>query len=136
MELRRSPNAPRSLLQQGILVVEDDDSISAYIQAVLEEADFYVRVARNGCEGLAILSRWTPDLILVDLMMPVMDGREFCYQQRHHLRTASVPVILMSALPGINRLIESLELAAVLPKPFSVTSLLSAVNAALVRVPA
>jgi DNA-binding response OmpR family regulator len=84
-----------------VLVVEDEDAVGEVIADVLADAGFAVRRARNGREGLSVLGQWLPSVIILDLMMPVMDGWEFRRRQVSDATIAAVPVVVLSALdPG------------------------------------
>lgn len=117
----------------GVLVIEDDALIRSFIKHALEDAAYHVRVAANGFEALNHLHKWTPNVILMDLMMPEMDGPTFRSEQQRHTTAASVPVVLMSAIQNIDHLVVPLQLAAVLSKPFSIDRLLTTINAAVKR---
>jgi DNA-binding response OmpR family regulator len=85
---------------QTILVVEDDDELRQDICNTLTEEGFVVRQAPNGFEALLVLREdRLPDLILLDLIMPVMNGWAFRAQQEMEARIAHIPVIVMSAAP-------------------------------------
>jgi two-component system alkaline phosphatase synthesis response regulator PhoP len=111
-----------------ILVVEDELPISEIISTILSSVDYQVLVARNGQEALVCLDEGErPDLILSDIMMPVMDGRELCKKLQAHPGHSSIPVILMStALTSIN--LDGCKHSAFLKKPFAVDELLSKVS--------
>ena len=112
---------------QTILVVEDELPIKEIITAILSDAGHKVVVAGNGQEALQCLQSERPDLILSDIMMPVMDGRELCKRLQVHPVYSSIPVILMSAAYGSVNL-DGCKHAAFLKKPFEVTELLAAVS--------
>ena len=77
-------------------------------------------IARNGADAVVKCAQDTPDLILMDLVMPVMDGKAFLKKLKASPRLRHIPVLLMTAQPSP----PTLEVAAVLPKPFSPNSLL------------
>jgi CheY-like chemotaxis protein len=80
-----------------VLIVEDDAQIAAVLGETLRDEGYEVRRASNGQEGLAILGQWTPDTIILDLMMPVMDGKTFRAEQRRLPEPlAGLPVIVLS----------------------------------------
>jgi len=111
-----------------VLVVEDELPISDLIISILSFADYRVVVARNGQEALVWLDEGEHlDLILSDIMMPVMDGRELCKKLHAHPRHSSIPIILMSAAYTSSNL-DGCRHSAFLKKPFSVDELLSAVS--------
>ena len=110
-----------------ILVVEDELPISDIIISILSIADYRVVVARNGQEALVCLEGERPDLILSDIMMPVMDGRDLCKKLHAHPEHSSIPVVLMSAAyTSIN--LDGCKHSAFLKKPFAVDELLSTVS--------
>lgn len=81
-----------------ILVIEDDVDLADLIAAALLFEGFEPLLARNGREALDLLAAgFRPDVILLDLVMPVMDGREFRKRQRDHPNLAPIPVIICSA---------------------------------------
>lgn len=80
-----------------VLVVEDDDTSRELVRAMLERDHFIVVEARNGLEGLERVANMVPALILLDLMMPEMDGFEFAAEVRKIPRLANVPIVVMTA---------------------------------------
>ena len=109
-----------------VLAVEDDESVRMLYEAVLEEAGHEVRVAANGRDALAMLD-WEPDLILVDLMLPIMDGYEFLRRLRSMPEGAHVPVVVLSAaLPPGRHSVRGAE--AVLRKPFDLGVLMHTIT--------
>ncbi len=80
-----------------ILVVDDDQDILRLLDFILKRAGHEVSAARDGVEGLAIAMERPPDLIVADIMMPKMNGYEFCRQIRAASQTAQVPIIVFSA---------------------------------------
>jgi CheY-like chemotaxis protein len=112
-----------------ILVVEDDFAIRETVTEVLESEGFRVSSASNGAEALARLDETDalPGLILLDLMMPVMDGWEFRLAQQRNPRIADIPVIVLSAGAGMEARLSGLDPDAYLPKPFELEHLLHTV---------
>jgi DNA-binding response OmpR family regulator len=80
-----------------ILVVDDSDTVLALMELILTRRGFVVLKARSAEQALDVLSRTTPDLIILDLMMPDVDGIELCRMIRTHAQTVEVPVIIQSA---------------------------------------
>ncbi len=80
-----------------ILVVDDSDTVLALMELILARRGFSVLKAGSAEQALDILSRTTPDLIILDLMMPDVDGIELCRMIRAHPQTIEVPVIIQSA---------------------------------------
>src|SRR5205823_2874824 len=82
-----------------VLVVEDEASVGQVVVDVLADEGHEVRWATNGRDALALLDHWRPDVIVLDLMMPVMDGRAFrAAQQRLPDTVARVPVVVLSGM--------------------------------------
>ena len=77
-----------------ILVVEDEESISEALAYVLGKEGFAVQVAATGPDGLAEFNLWSPDLVLLDVMLPGLPGTEVCREIR---TTSSVPIIMLTA---------------------------------------
>lgn len=110
-----------------ILVVDDEPTVRHVIGDILTDEGYRVVLVANGREGLAALSTLVIDLVLCDLMMPVMDGVAFVTALRGQERLRDMPVMLMSAMPERNSLAQT-RYTALLEKPFSITSLLAAVD--------
>jgi CheY-like chemotaxis protein len=112
-----------------VMLVEDDDGIGEILRDLLEEAGFRVTWAPNGLEALAQLRLGrVPRVILLDLMMPVMDGLEFRTAQRRDPALAPIPVVVISANEGVDRKISDMQVDGYLPKPFELGTLLDTVN--------
>jgi CheY-like chemotaxis protein len=105
-----------------LLVVDDELSIVEALQDILSLEGYEVMTAYNGAEGLRRLEEQRPDLVLLDLMMPVMDGREMLRRVREDPRLKELPVVIMSAgsIPDTERRAASATLA----KPFDLEHLL------------
>ncbi len=117
-----------------ILVVEDEAPIAQMIVAVLSDAGFKVVVAGNGAEALACLTSFRLELILSDIMMPIMDGRELCKRLHSHPEHSSIPIVLMSAAYSSIKL-DGCNYAAILKKPFVVEELLATVRQTIGEAP-
>lgn len=110
-----------------VLVVEDDPSIRDLVVTVLEEEGFDVSAAANGEDALNQLQDVQPDAIVLDLMMPIMDGWTFVEECRHQPWCGHVPIIVTSAAHDLPRTIERLKplgVRACLPKPYDLDELL------------
>lgn len=119
-----------------ILVVEDDANVADLIRAVLIEEGYLVAVARDGADGLQKAQDWHPDLILLDLRLPKLDGSELLKSLRELPGTAETPVVAMSASENIRQHTGELRAAdAALSKPFDVDALLTQVAFHLARRP-
>jgi DNA-binding response OmpR family regulator len=84
---------------QSVLVVEDDIDIRSALQGFLKDEGYNVLTAENGRTGLQMLEKEKPGLVLLDLMMPVMNGWEFL-EEKSHSDSSKVPVLVISAVPG------------------------------------
>jgi CheY-like chemotaxis protein len=115
------------LTQHFILIVDDDEDIRETLRDVLEDEGYPVRVAANGAEALAMLAgSQKPCLILLDLMMPVMDGYGFRTEQVRHADLASIPVIVITAGGAVRT--KELAGTMIMPKPLSLQKLVAAVG--------
>lgn len=117
-----------SVLPQRILVVEDEPSVADLIEAVLAGEGYTVAIARDGAQGLMLARDWNPDLILMDIMLPAVDGTTAIRRLKSDPETADVPIVAMSA--GRTLRSQSEELAdadAALAKPFDIDALLAQV---------
>ncbi|MCY1014963.1 response regulator [Pyxidicoccus sp. MSG2] len=118
-------------MSRRILVVEDDVYIRDSIRELLEDEGHTVVCAENGAQAFAELEtmRHSPDLILLDLMMPVKDGFQFRTEQRADARFAHIPVVVMSADPHLESRRSVLDARAYLRKPVDIDLLLAATAA-------
>ena len=103
-----------------ILLVEDNDDVRHYIKNGLKN-HYRIAEAKNGLEGIEKTYELMPDLIISDVMMPEMDGIQFCKRIKTELLTCHIPVILLTAKTSIEHRIEGLETGAdsFIPKPFN-----------------
>jgi two-component system alkaline phosphatase synthesis response regulator PhoP len=115
---------------KSILVIDDEPSIGRVVQFKLQQEGFKVRVATDGLEGLAYIKEEKPDLILLDLMMPGMDGFEVCRRLRASPETVATPVIILTARGQEMDRIRGVELGVLdfFTKPFSPQKLLERVK--------
>ena len=114
-----------------VLLVEDDAGIRSVMADVLADEGYEVREAGDGYEALAVLDRWRPDLIVLDLMMPNLDGFGFRRAQRARPDARDIPILVVTARPSLGAEVEALDAAAVIPKPFDVDTLVVRVEQAL-----
>jgi DNA-binding response OmpR family regulator len=115
-----------------ILIVDDEKAVTDLLAYSLNKAGYAVQVASNGIQALKQAEQFSPELVLLDLLLPEMDGLEVCRQLR---KTSNVPIIMITALgEEIDRVV-GLELGAddYLPKPFGVREVLARVKAVLRR---
>jgi signal transduction histidine kinase len=111
---------PASLKAHKILVVEDNTDMIRFIDFQLRD-QYQVVTAVNGAEGLEVARRELPDLIVSDLMMPVMDGNQMCAHLKTDPKTAHIPIVLLTAKSDVGERIVAHETGAdtFLAKPFS-----------------
>ncbi len=116
-----------------LLVIEDETDIRELISFNLEMSGFEVAKARNGEEGLEMASGGNFDLILLDLMLPGMDGHQVCGYLKRDKVTLEIPVIMLTARSEDDDIVAGLEMGAddYITKPFSPRVLIARVNAAL-----
>jgi two-component system chemotaxis response regulator CheY len=122
-----------------ILVVEDDDAIRELVSDVLRDDGYEVREATNGAEALGRIQDERPDLIVLDLMMPVMDGWTFVEKCHRQAFCNDVPIIVTSAshdLPRTAERLRSFGVRTCLAKPFDVDGLLALVERYVPSAPA
>jgi CheY-like chemotaxis protein len=111
-----------------VLVVEDDYHIRTLITDFLSLLGCTVDAASNGQEGLERIRDCVPDLILLDLMMPVMDGRQFSSAVRADRSAADVPIMLMSAAADARTAVGEIRAQGLLAKPFNLDQLANVIE--------
>jgi DNA-binding response OmpR family regulator len=124
---------PQSSLMTTVLLVDDDKMITDPLARALTQAGYAVLVAHNGREGLALANEKQPDVVVLDVMMPQMDGWDVCRVLR---QKSTVPILMLTALGDEVDRILGLELGAddYLTKPFSSRELIARLKALLRRV--
>lgn len=118
---------------QKILIIEDEEGIVHLLNLYLKDAGYDVVVARDGADGLALHAREHPDLVLLDIMLPAIDGFEVCRRIREWSKT---PILMLTARGDEEDRIKGLDGGAddYLVKPFSPRELISRVRAILRRI--
>lgn len=113
-----------------ILMVEDSATQAEQLKYVLEKHEFTVRIAENGIEGLTLLKEKTPTLIVSDIVMPEMDGYQFCRIVKEDERFRNIPVILLTSLSDPRDVVKGLECGAdnFITKPYDERYLLSRIH--------
>ena len=116
-----------------ILIVEDDTTIANWLKVFLEEEGFTVEVANDGRTGLNLARSLVPDLIVLDLMLPLLDGMELCRILR---RESDVPIIMLTARAGLADRTRGLDTGAddYVVKPFDPEEVVARAKAVLRRV--
>lgn len=119
-----------------ILVVEDETDILELVSYNLEKAGYTVIRSKTGENGIQIARTQLPDLIVLDLMLPGIDGLEVCQKLKSEPSTSSIPILMLTAKNEDNDIVAGLEAGAddYLPKPFSPKILLVRIKALLRRV--
>jgi DNA-binding response OmpR family regulator len=105
--------------KSSILIVEDSEDLRKYLSSLLKN-DYVISEAANGEEGIKTANEILPDLIISDVMMPSMDGMQFCRQIKSEWKTSDIPIILLTAKASFESKLEGLETGAddYLTKPF------------------
>ena len=120
-------------MAKKILVVDDDENILNLEKTILEQKGFHVTGADGGAKALELLSTGSYDLVLLDVMMPEVDGFTVCRKIKEDPRLKDIPVIFLTAKGGGEALAEGFESGAVMyiNKPFTAHKLLTIVNTML-----
>jgi two-component system, OmpR family, KDP operon response regulator KdpE len=119
-------------IKKRVLVVDDESEITRLVSSQLRPAGYDVDIANDGAEAIARFDSHQPDLIILDIMMPVMDGCAVC---THIRKTSRIPIIMLSAKADEQEKVKLLNLGAddYVTKPFGSAELLARVGAALRR---
>ena len=121
--------------QKKILIVDDTKDVLQVISRRLKSWGYEVLTAHSGEEGLRLVEEQEPDLILLDIMMPKMKGREVCAQLKANPRTARIPIIFLTALGLADHIKAGMDLGAddYLIKPFESADLKERITVCLAR---
>ena len=121
------------MANETILVIEDDPSVRTLLTKALTGKDYKVETSEDGLEGLTRLESLRPDLIIVDIMMPRLDGMTFVRAIKGHEHTKQLPVIFLTAKNDPKTMIQGINLGArfYVTKPFQIDELLAKVQKAL-----
>ncbi len=120
-----------------IQIIEDDHLQASLIDREVRKAGYRTNVAYDGMTGLADVRRLRPSLVLLDVMLPELDGHDVCRRLREDQQTQTIPIIMMSALGTEEHKTKGLELGAddYVVKPFGLAELISRIRAVLRRSP-
>lgn len=131
----REANIPSQPRRDVVVVVEDDDDMRRMIELNLRPGGFEVLTATDGASALELIRRVEPDLVLLDVMMPRMDGLEVCERMREEVTTRYVPVIFLSAKARLEDRVAGLTVGGddYLTKPFDPVELVARVSSAIKR---
>ena len=129
-----NPADQRVADHRRILIVDDEPQITRVLRTSLDAHGYDLRVANDGDTALQIARDWTPDLMITDLSMPVMDGLELC---RRFRRNSNAPIIVLSVKGEERTKVQALDAGAddYVTKPFGINELLARVRANLRRAP-
>jgi len=121
--------------KEKILIVEDEEAIQQVLSFQMECEGYRYSQARTGAEALQLAEKESPDLILLDLMLPILDGLEVCRCLKKNSKTEDIPIIMLTAKGDEIDIVTGLELGAddYIVKPFSNKVLLARIRAALRR---
>ena len=108
-----------------VLIVDDDETIRSILAETLKGEGYRVDEASNGEKGLERVRAAVPDLILLDIVMPVLDGYQFLEQLQREHTTLEIPIVLLSATHALPETAHAVGVKAVLTKPFDVGVLLA-----------
>lgn len=119
-------------MSKKVLIVEDEANIAELLRLYLEKDGFVISIAPDGGAGVAMAQSFEPDLVLLDIMLPVMDGWAVCREIR---KNSNVPIIMLTARGETNDKISGLEMGAddYITKPFEIKELMARVHAVMRR---
>ena len=120
-------------MAKKVLIVDDELNITISVEFLMRREGFEVSVAKDGEEGLSMIRSWMPDLVLLDVMMPKMDGFEVCRTVRADASLSGVRIVMLTAKGREAEVEKGLSLGAdaYIPKPFSTSELVSRVKSLL-----
>ena len=122
-------------MKTRILLVEDDPALRKLLKEALPESIFVIDIAETGREGLDMIVKRKPDLILLDWNLPDLNGFEVCKYIKQNKDCAHIPIIMVTAYSELNRKVSALEVGAddYITKPFEIEELIARVKAVLRR---
>ncbi|MEJ7599028.1 MAG: response regulator [Kofleriaceae bacterium] len=123
------PSSKRAQIEKtvSVMVIDDDADGADLIALLLQRAGYTVATARNGAEGLVMLERIRPQLILLDVHMPIMDGPRFREAQRHDPALLEIPTVVMSSDPDSEMVLDP-GITATIKKPASIDAIMDLVE--------
>jgi CheY-like chemotaxis protein len=129
--IAEAPSAIRTEMlttRPRVLVVDDERPIRDVVAEALGESGYEVETAPNGAEALQQIARWRPDVVVLDLMMPVLDAAGFIHLLRLNPSSADLPIIILTAAYEPYEAARRLGATACVTKPFKLEELLTAVE--------
>lgn len=122
-------------MAKRILVVDDEENVTDFLRLGLQYEGYDVRIGTNGLQALTMVESQPPDLVILDVMLPLLDGLDVCRRIRSLFRTASVPILMLTAKDEVSDRVDGLNAGAddYLVKPFAYAELVARVKALLRR---
>lgn len=117
--------------KNNVMIIDDDMELNHNLSELLKEAGFEVCNAHTGDEAFLLLESFTPDIVLLDISMPKMNGYEVCKTLKHHEQTRKVPVLFLTGMTrDTSSQLQSLMVGGVdfITKPFELTELIDKIN--------
>lgn len=115
-------------MSKRILVIDDDPTLIKVIKPFLESQDYQVQVAVNGEEGIDAIKKQVPDLIVLDVQMPKMNGYTFIFELKKISQAATIPIIVLTSKEGMAEIFKVEGVKDYIIKPFKPEILLTAIN--------
>ena len=117
--------------QRKVLIADDEPNIVTALEFLLKRSGYDVRVVTNGVDALALVESYLPDVVLLDIMMPVKSGYEVCQRMRERPEWRHIKIVMLSAKGREAEVSKGMSLGADLyiTKPFSTQELINAINA-------
>lgn len=124
-------------MRKRVLVIDDDPKARDLVAAFLDSASYTVRGAEDGATGLRLAAAEPPDVVVLDVQMPGMDGYKVCQILRRGVQTRRIPIVMLTASDDLhlNREAYAAGAQACVPKPFRKEGLIAAIEAALSGMP-
>src|SRR5437899_2852784 len=122
-------------MSELILIVDDEPTVVDFLRLGLEYEGYQIESCSTGIEGLNAVQRLAPQLVILDVMLPLLDGLEVCRRIRSTLRTAEIPILMLTAKDEVEDRVQGLDAGAddYLVKPFAYRELTARVRALLRR---
>lgn len=120
-------------MDKRILVIEDEDNVRETLDLILTNAGFSVQTSATGINIFNIIEEFKADVILLDVMLEELDGRDICKAIKQNPATAHIPVIMLSAVPDVYNAISDVGANDVISKPFDEKILLSRIERQLMN---
>ena len=129
-QIRRNRKEVSCLLRKRVLIVEDDDAIIELLRFLLEHEGLEIEVAKDGLDALTRLETWTPDLVLLDLHLPKLEGMDVLWEIRQHPQWRNIPVVIISVDSSPQTMLQGWRLGvdSYFVKPFDPDELLRVVR--------